>query len=139
MTGVRIFIDTAPLIYLIEENPGYFKKVSVFIADALQTGAILTTSVLTVSEFQIKPRKLNQRNVIEKFENIVKANFRMINVTWQIAELSAILRAKYSSLRAMDSLQIACAVNSKREQFITNDRRMKIVKDIPILLVKDLM
>jgi predicted nucleic acid-binding protein len=137
MTG-NLFIDTAPVIYLIEENPKYFKQVSTFMAESLRQRKTLVTSVLTTAEFEIKPRKLEQPEVIDKFEKIVKPYFQIDNITWLIAEISSILRAKYKPLKAIDALQVACALKNKCEYFITNARRLKMIKEIPILLIKDL-
>ena len=59
-------------------------------------------------------------------------------ITWDIAKLSAILRAKYTSLKAVDSPQIACATKAEADGFLTNDRRLRSIKEIPIILIKDL-
>lgn len=115
MTGSKFFIDTAPLIYLVEENPKFVEKISLFLADSIQNNSQLITSVLTVAEFEIKPRKLNRLDVISKFDKIAKAAFIVEPISWDIAKISAGLRAKYSSLKGIDSLQVACALNNDCE------------------------
>jgi predicted nucleic acid-binding protein len=138
MTGSKVFIDTAPVIYLVEQNPEYFEQVSLFLADSIRSNVTLTTSVLTAAEVEIKPRKLGKKDLTIKFEKTISSLFEIYPITWEIAQISATLRAKYSSLRAIDSLQIACAIHHKCEDFITNDKRLRAIKEIPITLIKNL-
>lgn len=100
--------------------------------------SIFVTSVLTVAEFGIKPRRLNRKDILDKFDKTVKRLFQLKSITWDVAEISSILRAKYPSLKAIDSLQIACALKHDCNKFFTNDRKLKAVKEIQILLIKDL-
>lgn len=138
MTGSKVFIDTAPIIYLVEQNPEYFEQVSLFLADSIRSNVALTTSVLTTAEVEIKPRKLGKKDLTSKFEKTIKSLFEVYPITWEIAQISATLRAKYSSLRAIDSIQIACAIQNKCEDFVTNDKRLRVIKEIPITLIKNL-
>lgn len=138
MTGSKAFIDTAPIIYLVEQNPEYFEAVSLFFADSIRNNIALTTSVLTTAEVEIKPRKLGKKDLTIKFEKTIKSLFEVYPITWEVAQISATLRAKYSSLRAIDSLQIACALHNKCGTFVTNDKRLRIIKEIPIVLIKNL-
>lgn len=112
MTDSKIFIDTAPIIYLVERHKEYFEKVSLFLAGAIEQNLKLTTSVLTTAEVEIKPRKLGKKELILKFEKTIKSVFEVYPITWDVAQISATLRAKYSSLKAIDSLQIACAIQN---------------------------
>lgn len=116
MTGSKVFIDTAPVIYLVEQNPEYFEQVSLFLADSIRSNVTLTTSVLTTAEVEIRPRKLGKKDLTSKFEKTIRSLFEVYPITWEIAQISATLRAKYSSLRAIDSLQIACAIHNKCEE-----------------------
>ncbi len=53
MTGSKLFLDTS----------------------AIEAGYTLTTSVLTIAEFGIKPRKLNRNDILSKFRKTVKNLF----------------------------------------------------------------
>jgi predicted nucleic acid-binding protein len=134
----RIFLDTPIIIYLIEKNPAFFESVSLFIAESIEADCSLFTSVLTTAEFGIKPRKLNRLSTIHIFEKTVKSLLEVKEIDWEVAEISTILRAKYFSLRAMDSLQIACAIRNKCNRFVTNDRRLRAIKEINIQLITEL-
>jgi predicted nucleic acid-binding protein len=138
MTGAKLFIDTAPVIYLVEKNPNYFDQVSYFFAESISKDKSLVTSVLTLSEVAIKPYKTSKTELLSKFEKTIKSLFQIYTVTWEVADLSAKLRAKYPSLKAVDSLQLATAIVYKCEGFITNDRRLRAIREIPVKLIKDL-
>jgi predicted nucleic acid-binding protein len=100
---------------------------------------LLTTSVITISEFQVNPKKLNILKPIEDFQKLIEQlNIQIFEVTLEIAELSATLRAKYSFLRSIDAIQIATAVNHSCESFFTNDFRLKNIKELNIITVNDI-
>jgi len=61
MTGSKLFFDTPPVIYLIEENPHYLETVALFLAEAVKNQAHLTTSVLTMAEASVMPKDSTER------------------------------------------------------------------------------
>jgi predicted nucleic acid-binding protein len=138
MTGSNIFVDTAPVIYLVERNPAFVDKVSNFLAESIQTNKNLVTSVLTISEIAIKPFKTSRPQLLSQFDKTIKSLFYVYLISWEVAELSAKLRAQYRSLKAIDSLQLASAIHYNCECFLTNDWQLKMVKNIPIRVIKDL-
>ncbi|NEP03796.1 MAG: PIN domain-containing protein [Okeania sp. SIO2G4] len=54
-----------------------------------------------------------------------------------IGKLAAQIRAKYN-LSLTDSLQIAVAIQSKCEAFLTNDLQLKRVNELSILVISEL-
>lgn len=46
--GSKIFLDTAPIIYIIEENPFYAKSVSDIFVKLSDTFILVYTSVITL-------------------------------------------------------------------------------------------
>lgn len=55
----------------------------------------------------------------------------------QIANEAAVLRAKYG-LRTPDSIQVATAIISGCDAFLTNDLKIKVVTEIKILVLDEL-
>ena len=66
-----VFFDTSPFIYLIENNSKYSSVVADFIADQSIKEILLTTSVITISEFQVNPKKLNNLKPIEDLNRLI--------------------------------------------------------------------
>lgn len=55
----RIFLDTAPAIYLLERNPLYFGRMEAFFRLRREKGIILVTSPITLAECLIHPLRHN--------------------------------------------------------------------------------
>jgi predicted nucleic acid-binding protein len=61
----------------------------------------------------------------------------LADVTPSVAECAAELRAKYQSLRTPDAQQLAAAIEYGCSHFITNDKRLRKVTEIRILVLAD--
>jgi len=59
----------------------------------------------------------------------------IINIDQEIAIKASQLRAKYSFLKGLDALQIATALVSDCDLFITNDVKLSKINDIHITLI----
>lgn len=138
MTDSRIFFDSAPLIYLVEFNEVFYDKISLFMAESIANRKQMVTSVVSFAEFGVKPRKLGKKDVIDRFEKTITNLFDIQDVDLEVASIAAGLRAKYSSLRGMDALQVASAIRADADIFVTNDKRLKAIKEIKVILVKEL-
>lgn len=125
-----VFFDTSPFIYLIENNSKYSSVVADFIADQSIKEILLTTSVITISEFQVNPKKLNNLKPIEDLNRLIdKLSIQVFDITIEIAELSASLRAKYNFLKGIDAFQLATALNHSCKLFISNDFKLKKIEE----------
>jgi len=136
----RIFIDTAPFIYLTENNPIYYPIVSHYINQQFSINeSFLFTSTMTVAEFLVKPKLYADNKTIEIFySTLANLNVFVSDITREIAEKSADVRAKYGFLKAVDSVQLAVALTLNCTVLFTNDKVFKRVKEINIVLVDDL-
>ncbi|MBK7869913.1 MAG: hypothetical protein IPJ74_04090 [Saprospiraceae bacterium] len=54
---MKVFIDTAPFIYMAEEHPVYAERTKKFIAAAFANQDSLITSIITLMEFSVKPER----------------------------------------------------------------------------------
>ena len=137
----KIFFDTSPFIYLLEDHPKYAITVRDFITDhTLFFESTFFTSSLTFAEFFVKPKKNNDQGLIEKFKNKIKEfNFVVFDITAEIAEFSCDLRVTYSFLKTIDSLQLATAISFGCNKFITNDFGLSKINEIEIILVDNLI
>ena len=136
---MKIFVDTAPFIYLIENNPTFGAKVKTFLIDSLKNGHSLETSVITLMEFGVKPAREGKLNVIIKFEELLeKLNIEITEVDKEVAQEAYKLRAKYEFLKGMDAMQLGAAIKNKCLNFLTNDKKLKKITEINITLISDL-
>ena len=64
---MKIFLDTAPIIYLIEGHEQYADIVIEKISEGLDRGDTYVTSVITIMEFSVKPEKEERSDVLNQF------------------------------------------------------------------------
>ena len=133
---MKKFIDTAPLIYVIEGHPEFADNVINIISESLAQGDSFATSVITVMEFGVKPEKENRNDIIDKFHEFLnRINIDIEDVDMEIATRAYQLMAKHQFLKSMDALQIATALISNCAEFITNDKKLLKIDEISVKLV----
>lgn len=139
LKGEIVGLDTAPLIYFIEEHPHYASTVDPFF-EALERHELrIVTSTITLLEVLVNPIKQNDIQMATKYRNILlkTRDLSLISLTPAIAEEAARLRAVYK-LHTADAVEIATALNSKAAFFLTNDKKLAIVPDLKVLVLDDL-
>lgn len=139
LKGKIVGLDTAPLIYFIEENPNYTSIVDPFFEALERREFRVVTSIITLLEVLVNPIKQHDVQMATKYRNILlkTRDLSLISLTQSIAEEAARLRAVYR-LHTADAIEIATALNSKATLFLTNDRWLTIVSDLEILVLDNL-
>jgi predicted nucleic acid-binding protein len=134
-----IFIDTAPIIYYIEANP-IFGSLAKKVVDFFQSGKLNAfSSVITLTEVLPKPTEIGDEKLASRFAEFLKygKNLRLIEISQDMAERAGMLRGNYPYLKAIDAIQISVAINVGADAFLTNDNKLKQIKDIKVLVLKD--
>ena len=136
----KVFLDTAPLIYYIEENPQYSIILNKLFLENSKGVFLFQTSVITLLEVLVLPMRMNENQLVEQYQKILcnSTSINILDVTVEIAKKAAAYRAKYG-LKTPDSIQIATAVEASADYFLTNDIRLKAVKEIEILVLEELI
>jgi len=135
-----VFLDTAPLIYYIEENRKYSSLLSkLFLANS-KGDFLFQTSVITLLEVLVHPMRENEQQLVEEYQNILcnSPTIDIIDLTIDIAIKAATLRAKYG-IKTPDSIQVATALNASAEYFLTNDIKLKAISEIEILILDEIV
>ncbi|MDL2330374.1 type II toxin-antitoxin system VapC family toxin, partial [Desulfosarcina sp. OttesenSCG-928-A07] len=127
LAGKTIALDTAPLIYFVEENSDFLKQINPFFNALERAEFAVLTSTLTITETLVKPLKLEKLEQAHAFMEILAEYMTVIPVTERIAEYAAKLRAK-NNLRTPDAIQVATAVTHQADFFLTNDARLARLK-----------
>jgi len=133
LQGKTVGLDTAPLIYFIEENPAYIETVKLFF-EAMDRGDFLVvTSTVTLLEVLVHPLRNNNRELATEYRDILlNSKLMTIEVSSAIAEQAAQLRAAHN-IRTPDAIQISAALNAGATHFLTNDVRLPEIPSIQIL------
>jgi len=135
----RLYTETAPLIYYVEENPTYVAKMNAII-EAIEDRPIeAVSSVITLTEVLTYPLKLGNTRLEREYRDILlhSGGFRLLTITARIAESAAALRARYN-LRTPDALHVAAAIDVRCDAFLTNDTGIKRVTEITVLVLDEL-
>ena len=137
--GDRIFFDTNPIIYLLDDHPVYAVLVENFILQKKLSGCELYTSVITNAEFLYKPIANREYNKLDIYNHFIeRLEFYVSPITETIAYQSAQLRAKYKGLKLPDALQLATAIEHHCDAFLTNDERLMQVTEAHVLYLSNL-
>jgi predicted nucleic acid-binding protein len=133
-----IGLDTAPFIYLWERHPRYFALcVSLFqyLNSEQATGV---TSIITLIEACVHPHRQGRTDLVEAYERwlLRSRQVRVLPLDTAAARRALALRSEHN-IPVPDALQIAAALEMSATSFVTNDQRLRKVKDIVVLVLED--
>ncbi len=125
-TGL-VAVDTALFIFRIEEYPRFLGPVYELFAQADWGEIEIVTSALTLLELLVVPLRLNEQKLAARYDALLTRSrgVRVVDVSRDQLRTAARLRAQHSALRTPDALQLAAAISTWCESFVTNDRRMQ--------------
>ena len=140
LQGQVIGLDTAPLIYFIEQNATYLELVRAFFEAMSQGEFQVLTSTLTLTEVLVHPLRAGNVELAGQYRDILFAqdNLLTLPVSSVIAEAAAQLRAT-QNLRTPDSIQLATAIQGGATAFLTNDARLPATPNLEILVLDQLL
>jgi predicted nucleic acid-binding protein len=134
-----IFIDTAPVIYYIEAHPE-FGPLAKEVITAFQSGNLTAySSVLTLTEVLPKPIENGDEKLARKFAEFLKhgKHLTMIEISEGIAESAGKLRGCYPFLKTVDAIQLSATLDIGADAFLTNDVKLKQIKELKVLVLRD--
>lgn len=132
-------IDTAPFIYYIEEHQRYLPIIKPIFdqIDSFKFEAI--TSTITLLEVLVFPKKQNNLYLESQYVEILtqNASIELVDITIEVAQIASEIRAYYD-IKTPDALQIASGIANNCDSFLTNDKALKKVKEIKVLVLDEL-
>lgn len=134
----KIFLDTAPIIYYLDKTAFFKTNVDKIFDDILISRYKLFTSVVTCTEYLVHPYRNDDKESIKIFWNFVyefKLNIRRIDNA--VAIEAAKIRAEYRHIKNADALQLASAICSGCDLFLTNDKQLKQFDKISCMTVEE--
>ncbi len=131
-------IDTSPFIYHLQKNPEY-SNLTVRLFEEVEKGSLkAVTSVLTLMEVLVKPKQAGDRQAVEDYRFVLKTfpNLALKPIDEACAERASDLRATYG-VKAPDALQVATALSSRASGFVTNDERLKKIRELDVMVLAE--
>ncbi len=134
----KIFLDTAPVIYYVEQHPKYFAVINE-IFDHIDKGTLRAIlSPVTLAECLVVPFRTGNTSLQQDFVDLATrgTNTDIISIDHATGKYAAELRAHYN-LGLLDALQIAMSLTSGCDALLTNDRALRSVTEVRIVVVED--
>ena len=139
LQGKTVGLDTAPLIYFIEENAVYIEAVRLFFEAMDKGNFTVVTSTVTLLEVLVHPLRSNNKELAAEYRDILlNSRLMTLEVSNAIAEQAAQLRAAHN-IRTPDAIQISAALEAKATHFFTNDIRLPEIPSIQIISLDTLV
>jgi predicted nucleic acid-binding protein len=133
----RLFLDTVPVVYFVEQNPEFIARVEP-IFNRLDLDIIGVVSAITLAECLVFPIKRGFTDVEKAFEEVFNSDqVEFVATDRKIANLAARIRANYN-FQLPDSIQIATAIVSGCDAVLTNDIALRKVTEIRAIVVSEL-
>lgn len=133
-----IGIDTSPFIYYIDDHPQYASFVRTVLDRLSARASRGVTSVITKMEISLKPLREQRLALANAHATTVERlpNLTILPIRNSDAWRTAALRAS-NTLRPADALQLATCIGAGATLFVTNDRRLRQINDIDVLVLDD--
>ncbi len=136
--ATRLFLDTAPVVYYVEEDARYVARVdSVF--DRVDAGALsLVVSPVTLAECLVVPLRQNRVELQQAFVDLLvhSGNTTCVLIDAATAMRAAEFRARHN-LALPDALQAATALVSGCDALLTNDPALKRVTELKVIVLDE--
>ena len=137
MTDSKVFLDTSPLIYLLDNDTNFGEKTRRILSALSEQEATFVSSVITCTEYLVVPYRNGNRLRIEAFWDLI-TDYPIIlyPITQQVASKAAEIRAQYH-FKTMDALQLAVACAEGCSMFLTNDKQLRQFKELSCVTVEE--
>jgi predicted nucleic acid-binding protein len=132
--------DTAPFIYYIEDVAPYADLLDPVFRLLEDHALRAVTSTVTFAEILTKPFADKNFSLADEIKFTVKSfsSLSVASIDEKLAEAAALIRGRYA-IRLPDALQVAAAIQGEATLFLTNDKRVKKVDAIEVLVLSDFL
>ena len=128
----RVYLDTAPVIYTVEQSPEYAAAVDRRLA---ATDIVRVASDLTRLECRVKPIRDGNQELLKDYDDYFReAVAEVVMLSREVIDRATAIRAQYG-LKTPDAIHLAAAVVSGCDVFLTNDHRLDRFPHITIQIL----
>jgi len=135
-----VAIDTAIVIYFAERSERYVEAVRPLFEAADRGDVGLVTSAVTLLEVLVVPYRVGDSALARRYEALLTRSrgLTLVDLDRPILRAAAHLRATHG-VRTPDALQLAAGLWGRCGAFLTNDRRLPSLPNLPVLQLRDLL
>ena len=129
---MRIYLDSAPLIYLVENIAPYASTLATRLA---APGTTQMCSELSRLECRVKPIRDGEAALLIAFDSYFAGIIsEVIPLTRPVVDLATELRARYG-FKTPDAIHLAAAITGGCDLFLTNDYSLDKCAEITVEVV----
>lgn len=134
----RVGLDTPVFIYHYQQAAAYLPATRPVFRSIVTGATSGVTSVLTMTELTVQPIARGQQQLVNQYTAILLRlpNLTLVDITAPTAQRAARIRARHR-LRTVDALQLAAALDAGATGFVTNDRALRSVDALEVLVLAD--
>ena len=127
---MRIYLDSAPVIYLIQEVPPYCHFLDSLLSAEPEKKVV---SDITRLECRVKPLRDGRLGLLDEFDRFFEDN-EVIPLSSEIVDRATRVQAQHR-FSTPDSLHLAASLVSECDVFLTNDRQLSSFPEITVELI----
>ena len=137
--GNRLYFDTNIFIYGIEGYSRYAEVVRALFRYADEIGVVVIANRILLAELLPKPLAARNDAVLARYKSLLTEgeSVELVDIDHSVAMTAVDMCARHN-LRPLDGLHLATALVHDCTAFVTNDRTLARVDDLPVFLLADL-
>lgn len=132
----KVSLDSNIFIYNLENNPQFVLYTDKIFKKLIENKLKASTSIISLIELLSFPNTENLANKIAE-DFYETPNLSVVDITAEVAKKAAQIRRDYK-YKLPDSIQLATALLSKSQVFITNDQKLKSFKGLKVILLSEI-
>lgn len=140
MSGIRNIklaaLDSNIFIYNLAKNPESTPATDIIFTRLIGKKLQAVTSIISLIEILSFPM-VEEEEIKIKEDFFNTPNLMVWEIDQEISLMAARIRRKYG-LKLPDAVQLATAVSSKAQVFITNDQRLKAFKEAKVICLSEI-
>lgn len=135
----KIGLDSMCFLYQFIDHPRYEPLTNIIFGLLEENKIQAVTSTISPVEVFVRAEKSKDRLLLAEYEKFFQGmpNLEIVNIDWSIARLAAKLRAIYAGIKTPDALQLSAAFMKDCSLFLTNDKKLRQVKGIKVMILED--
>lgn len=131
---MRIYLDSAPVIYVVERHARYAEYLDTRLSIP---GDTLVASDLTRLECRVLPVREGNHRVLQDFDDYFETRVsEMIRLTREVIDMATLIRARYG-FATPDAIHLSAALVSGCDVFLTNDNRLARFDAMSVEVIED--
>ncbi len=132
----KIGIDSSVFIYVLEENKHYLQKAARVLQSVERGEKEAVLSSIGLIEILTGPKKQGRDDLALEYRELLAhfPHLTIAGINENIVELTSHLRALYG-ITTPDAIHLATALDFGASVFVTNDKALKKVKEINVVLL----